>query len=250
MTELCAAWLLPASASSPVTSAPTDPNGTAPGDPLVTVAIIAIGVVGLALFFLPIFIASKRHVRPLRGVVIVNLLSLFFLPVWLLALVMAIALKGSANKPIPQNSYGPSNLPAQAPRSGGIDFGSAHLGPPRAQEDQTLKPEPAPTQMQMPPASQMSDQTLNAAWHQLDPRDSRNDEIDREEAHRAQLRRDEANRLEMARAEQRRQEASARHEREERDRQDREERDRRDREERDRREEQDRRDREDRERRS
>jgi hypothetical protein len=43
-----------------LTSAPTDPNGIAPGDPLSIVAIIAIGVVGLALFFLPIFIASKR----------------------------------------------------------------------------------------------------------------------------------------------------------------------------------------------
>jgi hypothetical protein len=225
-----------------VKSAPIEAAGFAPGDPLYNLAVAAIVIVAIFLFFLPIFIASKRKVDPLRGVVVVTLLSVFIPPAWLVALVLSFALKKKASPVVSWNAFNPTQ-PSQNQWSGGM----ANLFMPASVDPKPLPPVPNadPTnQPQLPLASQMSDQTLSTVWRQLDPRDPRNHEIEREQAYRDQLRRDDARRLDIARSEQLRRDASARQEREERDRRDREDR------ERGEREEQGRRDREDRERRS
>jgi hypothetical protein len=173
---------------------------------------------------------------------VVTLLSLFIPPAWLFALVLSFVLKKKASTVVRWNGFNPAQ-PSQNQWNGGM----SNLFMPASDDHKPLSPAPNadPTnQTQLPLASHMSDQTLSTVWHQLDPRDPRNHEIEREQEHRDQLRRDDARRLEIARSEQLRRDANARQEREERDGRDREDRERSDR------AEQDRRDREDRERRS
>jgi hypothetical protein len=75
-----------------------------------TLGSLALAVALIALYWLPSFIAWRRHVQGIGQVVIVNFFAFFFLVPWVIALVMAFrhvpAGPGGPGQPEPSPPYG------------------------------------------------------------------------------------------------------------------------------------------------